>query len=66
MLRDGTAGYLEHLAGYRGVGPGDRPGLTPGVAVHESPLLLYVLERWNLAPPAVDGPTLPPLLVAHL
>ena len=62
----GTAGYLENLAGYRSVGPGGHPGVAGGVAVHESPLLLDVLERRNLAPPAVAGPTLPPLLVAHL
>jgi hypothetical protein len=66
VLLDGTAGYLEHLAGYLRVGPGDRPGVAPDVMVHESPLLLDFLERPNLAPPAGDGPTPPPLLVAHL
>jgi hypothetical protein len=64
---DGTAHDLEQLAGYRGVGPVRHPGVAPGAAVHESSLLLDVLERPNPAPPAGDGPTLPPLLlVAHL
>ena len=63
---DATAGYLGHLAVYRGAGPVHHPGVAPGVAVHESSLLLDVLERPNPAPPAGDGPTLPPLLVARL
>ncbi len=53
---DGTAHDLEHLAGYRGVGPVHHPWVAPGVAVHETSLLLDVLERPNPAPPAVDGP----------
>ena len=62
----GTAHYLEHLAGHRGVGPVHHAGVAPGAAVHEAFLLLVVLERPNLAPPAGDGSTLPLLLVAHL
>ncbi len=53
---DGTAHDLEHLAGYRGVGPVHHPWVAPGVAVHETSLLLDVLERPNPAPPAVDVP----------
>ena len=60
---DGTAGYLEHLAGYGGVGPVDHLGVAPGVAAHESPLPLDVPERPNLALPTGDGSM---LLVAHL
>ena len=60
---DGTAHYLEHLAGHRGVGPVHHPGVAPGVAVHESSLLLDVLERPNLALPTGDGSM---LLLAHL
>ena len=53
---DGTAHDLEHLAGYRGVGPVHHPWVAPGMAVHKTSLLLDVLERPNPAPPAVDGP----------
>ena len=56
MPLDGTAHDLEHLAGYRGVGPVHHPWVAPGMAVHKTSLLLDVLERPNPAPPAVDGP----------
>jgi hypothetical protein len=65
VLLDGPAHHLEPRAGYRGIGPVDHTGFAHGLAVHETFLLLDVLERPNLAPPAVDAPTLPPLLVAH-
>src|SRR3712207_9572465 len=63
---DGPAHQLEHLAGYRRVGPVHQPGVALGEAVHQPLLLPDVLERADLAPPAVDGRTLPPLLGARL
>ena len=48
---DGPAHHLEPRAGYRGIGPVDHTGFAHGLAVHETFLLLDVLERPNLAPP---------------
>jgi hypothetical protein len=48
--KDGLAHYLEHLAGYLGVGLVHHAGVAFGVAVHE-PLLLFDVPEGFAQPP---------------